>query len=588
MINIIDLFAGAGGLSNGFEQTGNFNVIGAVEINEAAIRTYNYNHNNDNLIITQDNQLISDINKIKFDEFLKEHGLEPGAKDIVVIGGPPCQGFSNANRQKNYLISGNNQLVKQYVRAIKEIQPAAFLMENVKTINSDTHKFFVTNPTPNEIAMDYDSRVYLEDILREDRILIIETSITELRELFGEISLNFNDTDLIVDPIIKDDSLLSRLRGIIRKLKKREILKLKEKEVTSTLNLKKMIEEYSIPNHLEYKEIFSNVCQKALDTLDCLLAEENINNQNLLNDLLPLADLNKFLRFFEELRMENILVVGRPFLNNEVTDKIQILANVYSYNVVEYLKKVFRDMNYSFEDEVVRSVNYLVPQKRERFMILGVRNDILGDRTVEFPKTFLNDVTSPTTVRDAISDLELLVPEIEIRENSNGRLWSPSIMQENFLLNYYRSDMVEENVIYNHVNTDSRETSRERFEVLNNMTEGNRNFHSLPDNLKDNTYSNAARTQNTVYLKLQYDEPSPTVINVRKSMWQHPNQARSVSIREAARLQTFKDNFIFLGTKDQQYQQIGNAVPPLMARAVAEKMLEYLNVTVIDPIIEEF
>lgn len=56
-------------------------------------------------------------------------------------------------------------------------------------------------------------------------------------------------------------------------------------------------------------------------------------------------------------------------------------------------------------------------------------------------------------------------------------------------------------------------------------------------------------------------------------MWQHPKKPVALSIREVARLQSFKDDFLFIGAKDKQYQQIGNAVPPLLARAVAEQML---------------
>ncbi len=59
-------------------------------------------------------------------------------------------------------------------------------------------------------------------------------------------------------------------------------------------------------------------------------------------------------------------------------------------------------------------------------------------------------------------------------------------------------------------------------------------------------------------------------------MWQHPTKARAISIREAARLQSFQDKFVFEGRKDERYQQIGNAVPPLLAKAIAEKILEYL------------
>ena len=60
-------------------------------------------------------------------------------------------------------------------------------------------------------------------------------------------------------------------------------------------------------------------------------------------------------------------------------------------------------------------------------------------------------------------------------------------------------------------------------------------------------------------------------------MWIHPTLDRAVSVREAARLQTFPDSFVFCGTKDKQYQQVGNAVPPIMAKASAEKIANILG-----------
>lgn len=592
MVNIIDLFAGAGGLSNGFEQTGNFNVIGAVEINEAAIKTYNHNHIGDaNLIIRQGDKTVSDISKIDFSEFLIENDLSTNARDIVVIGGPPCQGFSNANRQKNYLISGNNQLVKEYVRAIDEIRPAAFLMENVKTINSKTHKFFVTNHTNAQGIDRYSSRKHLDEILLEneelvekDSMLIVDTSILELKKLFEELCEHFNDTNYIIRPILNEGEELSTFRGIVRKLKKNEVFEPDTSKQNEILNLRNNISNYRIPKQLKSVDLFRSVSQETVEVLDILIAGENSSNKDLLKRLQPFSDLEKLLRFFEELRTENILLEGTPFIKEGTENKIIIMVNVFSYNVVDYLCKVFRYMGYGIKEEVIHALNYLVPQKRERFMLLGIREDILGNREVEFPVAIINSENPLTSVEEAISDLENVEPQKEITKNYNEQKYSLDRNLESRLLNYYRSNMLEEDVIYNHVNTASRETSIERYEVLNNMEEGNKNFHSLPDELKNNTYSNAERTQNTVYLKLRYDLPSPTVINVRKSMWQHPNKPRAISIREAARLQSFKDNFIFLGTKDQQYQQIGNAVPPLMARAVAEKILEYLNQEVLYPI----
>ena len=88
------------------------------------------------------------------------------------------------------------------------------------------------------------------------------------------------------------------------------------------------------------------------------------------------------------------------------------------------------------------------------------------------------------------------------------------------------------------------------------------------------TYSKPERTQNTIYLRLEPDAPSGTVVNVRKSMWIHPTLDRAVTVREAARLQSFPDYFEFVGTKDSQYQQVGNAVPPLFANVLAKKIKE--------------
>ena len=134
MLKTIDLFAGAGGLSYGFESTNQFLIVAAVENNKNARKTYIENHKGREDII-----MIPEVRGYDFLELSKQ----VGGIDIV-IGGPPCQGFSNANRQKNHIISMNNSLVKEYFRAIKEIKPKAFVMENVSMPVSYTH---LTLPT---------------------------------------------------------------------------------------------------------------------------------------------------------------------------------------------------------------------------------------------------------------------------------------------------------------------------------------------------------------------------------------------------------------------------------------------------------
>lgn len=131
MFKILDLFAGAGGLSLGFEETKQFEVVAIVENNKNAARTYTNNHKGLN---NYENMLTADFLQIK----------EDCGEIDVVIGGPPCQGFSNANRTRRQLINGSNELVKKYVKAIEDIRPRVFVMENVKTIASDKHSFCMT------------------------------------------------------------------------------------------------------------------------------------------------------------------------------------------------------------------------------------------------------------------------------------------------------------------------------------------------------------------------------------------------------------------------------------------------------------
>ena len=131
MYNLIDLFAGAGGLSLGFQQTQKYNIKVAFENNPVMQATYKKNHP---LVDVR-----GDVCRADYSEIQKEYG----AIDVV-IGGPPCQGFSNANRQRNQAISQNNSLVKEFIRAILEVKPKAFVMENVSMLRSDVHRFYLT------------------------------------------------------------------------------------------------------------------------------------------------------------------------------------------------------------------------------------------------------------------------------------------------------------------------------------------------------------------------------------------------------------------------------------------------------------
>ena len=88
-------------------------------------------------------------------------------------------------------------------------------------------------------------------------------------------------------------------------------------------------------------------------------------------------------------------------------------------------------------------------------------------------------------------------------------------------------------------------------------------------------YADKGRCHSGIYKRLRADSPSVVISNYRKSMLIHPYQDRGISVREAARIQSFPDDFIFEGPISHIQQQIGNAVPPLLAKAIFEKILKY-------------
>lgn len=119
---IIDLFCGAGGLSLGFTQEGFITVV-ANDIQECCVDTYAHNHPetpSNNIVLGDINNVIQDIEK-----------LVGNQKVDIVIGGPPCQGFSTANRQR-LIDDPRNHLYKSYVEVVDKVKPSFFVMENVK------------------------------------------------------------------------------------------------------------------------------------------------------------------------------------------------------------------------------------------------------------------------------------------------------------------------------------------------------------------------------------------------------------------------------------------------------------------------
>lgn len=260
--------------------------------------------------------------------------------------------------------------------------------------------------------------------------------------------------------------------------------------------------------------------------------------------------------------LDNHLVVDGYFIENG------LYAEIRSYAVLDYITAMLGEDEdpYAMNCDVLCAADYGAPQKRMRFVMVGIKKSI--SEKVILPKGSFNE-DQYRTVYDAIADLENIEPVFDKEKDVGIPLGDPCVISD------LTRTLRDSKVLRNHLVTRTTEVAMERFKAL----QQGENFHALDNALKTNTYSDVTRTQNTIYLRLDYNLPSGTVLNVRKSMWIHPVINRAISVREAARLQTFPDSFIFTGTKDKQYQQVGNAVPPIMAKAIALQLASQL----IDP-----
>lgn len=526
---VIDLFAGAGGLSLGFEQTDKFVIKAAFEKNEAARKTYQSHFKHADVK--------GDIYAADFGSIREQYGPID-----VVIGGPPCQGFSNANRQQsNHAVNQNNILVKQYIRAIQELQPKAFVMENVGMLRSDVHRFYLD--------------IKDEAFFQQHDIQVKTKSLCLLEEKFNFDGLQalLQDTNRIQSCMWPDKDY-SELNIIYKAAKK-------ESKLRAALSRHKKYIMERAKSYINY-DGDEYILQRSKVVFAALQDYYKDNDCTDLRKIMePSIMHQRMFRILREIK-DNDLVVDHYHYDNGV------IADIRSFAVLDYLKAILEapPNNYVLKYDVLCAADYGVPQKRKRFILIGVKKSIRSDFELPSGK---GKNAGYHTVKEAIQDLEKIKPVYDLLDDNGISLNGyPDKISE-----YAQKLRDKKEVLYNHLATKTTDVAMERFEALKQ----GENFHNLASFLKTNTYTDAKRTQNTIYLRLNYAQPSGTVTNVRKSMWIHPTLNRAISVREAARLQSFPDTYIFYGTKDQQYQQVGNAVPPMMAKAIARKVAKILK-----------
>lgn len=209
--------------------------------------------------------------------------------------------------------------------------------------------------------------------------------------------------------------------------------------------------------------------------------------------------------------------------------------------------KDFSSLGYNVSYKVLLAADYGVPQNRKRAIFVG----LLNGQNFEFPKA---TITKPVSSKEAISDL----PEESIKEGGNYTSEPQSEYQKLMRLN--------STAVYNHDITIHNDRTKE---IIAMVPDGG-NYKDLPVELQN------TRKVHIAWTRLNSARPSMTIDTGHFHHF-HYKYNRVPTARESARFQSFPDTFVFWGNKTSKLKQIGNAVPPLMVKVIAEQILKQIN-----------
>ena len=236
-----------------------------------------------------------------------------------------------------------------------------------------------------------------------------------------------------------------------------------------------------------------------------------------------------------------------------VIENVPGMATLYNGAVKEEILKRFGKMGYSVVAQIVNAADYGVPQIRRRLIFIGIRK---GCGEASFPKP-THSVETYVTSREAIDDLPSLADSLGSETSS---------YESKPRTAYQRKMRGKCTVLFNHSAT--RHTKLVQ-DVISLVPEGG-NYKDLPAGVGE------SRRFHMAWTRCDGHKPSRTIDTGHRNYF-HYEYNRIPTIRESARLQSFPDNFVFVGTRTQQSRQVGNAVPPLLGEAIAKHILSILN-----------
>jgi len=620
-ITFVDLFAGAGGFSEGFLQAEYdskiFDFLLASDINDNCELThkvrYNYQLGLDAEFITQD------ITEPTFlDNLLKK--IDNKTVDVV-CGGPPCQSFSLAGKRKKF--DKKDDLFAHYLKVIRQLRPKYFVMENVKGI------------------LTKEGGKIKEMILKEIRSIIdikefpqLLSFVTSLKKELKEKSFTLDSYLLRLQFETNTDKKLSEIKeqfiGLLETKFKNLTPKIVDYKTSKTdpgiLTVRHGFNLLQRDKELEYirKKIIN---EKAHSDLDGDLLVDDFDN--FLESIAPISIVEKINSAFKRINAptgfkEDIeeIVRGLSIYISAFDDCVNDLRKLAGEVKREKeFDDILEDIRLYRIDEpfVALSSDYGVPQNRERVLFIGCRKD--QQLVKEIPATV--KANEKVTVFEALYDLDFIgndeeffdYEEVDIKNKFNGSSekmlallrkrdvdgkpvkdkgftfaqWSkkgrlngrfnlkPPVYVKNSE-EFREISLVQSNRLQNHKTSKQNKDVIKRLEVI--LEEGN--YEVAKEKIRKLGLESDKRHYNV----LKPAGQSPTVMTLPDD-YIHYATPRALTVREMARLQSFDDSFVFQGKRSTggdkrksevpQYTLVGNAVPPLMARAIASEILKNIK-----------
>lgn len=611
-VTYLDLFAGAGGFSEGFMQAYTddkyYDFRLASDINENCELTHRVRYNK--MLGLDTKFMCQDIMEESFlPNLLKEIGNQ---KIDVVTGGPSCQSFSLAGRRKK--LDKRDDLFYHYLKVIKALRPKYFVMENVKGIlTKDEGR--IKERILREIRSIVDDAkmtllyAFLEDVLKPKMPyslyyalyirLCMETSAGDWDKqneiFFNNLDQQLKDvTKHLPYSVSKSDESVNTIRhGLL-------LLKMKPQRDA----IRKHVIQLKTNAHID-NDIFVDGYNAIIETI----SDEQIleNTFNAIDKVAKMGGcdvetkvLKKSLEILTSTFDECI-----EYIQNQLKDNADLL------NHLNVLMKEVRLYNIE-EPLVLLSSNYGVPQNRERVVFIGCRKD--QEVIKEIPATVID--SEKVKVYEALWDLNMvsngetatsyrepeLISEYEETKipraiqgepydkgllysewSKMGRLGHRFTFDEEpfYVLNMSELDkpkMHKHMELFNHQTSQQNDKVRERLRIIAKYGDY--------DDAKTELKEKGLESQKRNYVVLNPLGQSPTVCTMPDDFI-HYSAYRPTTVREMARLQSFDDSFVFQGKRQTggnnrqkeipQYTLVGNAVPPLMARAIANEVLKHIK-----------